>query len=227
MSDAATPAENNGGTPPASPAATPAPAAATPPADKQPEKVTLTKEEHDQLVKDAARAASAQSSADRYKGILQKNGLLGNGHFKGSNPATPPTPEELQAAGAEEDRKAERGLMGIALDPIYREVLDKDPTLRNLLTVNPLAVLPILAPEALDADDALALVKEELNKRKTPVTPPATPATPPADNPTPPAGGVNPADKPINEEVELARKNPNTEQAVAGMIGANMRAMKK
>lgn len=211
MSEAATPAVPGSGTPPAAPAATPA--------NPQPEKVTLEKEAHDQLVKDAARASEAQSRADRYESILKKNGLFGGGHFKPATPVTPPTPEERQAQAADEDRKAERGLMSLALDPAYREVLDKDSTLRDLLTKNPLAVLPILAPDALDADDAVSLVKESLNRRKPAASPP-TPPTPPA---TPPVGGVNPQDKPVNEAVEAARKIPNTERAVAGMIGARLK----
>ena len=216
MGEAATPAVPVGGTPPAAPAATPAPVAA--------EKVTLPKEEHDQLVRDAARAGEAQSRADRYENLLKKNGLIGgSGHFQPATPATPPTPEERQAAAADEDRKAEKGLLGLALDPVYREVLDKDPTLRDLLTKSPLAILPILAPDALDADDAVALVREALNKRKpAPVLPATPPATPLA---VPPVGGVNPPDKPVNEAVEMARKIPNTERAVAGMIGARLREL--
>ena len=92
-----------------------------------------------------------------------------------------------------------------------------------MLTKNPLAILPVLAPEALDADDAIALVKEALNKRK-PVTPPVNPipaTTPPA---TPPVGAINANDKPVNEEVEAAKKLPNTERAISGMIGARLRA---
>lgn len=213
MSEAATPPVSPAATPPATPGATPA--------NPQPETVTLDKKAHDQLVKDAARASTAQSDADRYKNQLQKHGLIGGGHFKPATPATPPTPEERQAAGAEEDRKAEKGLIALALDPIYREVLDKDPTLRDLLVKNPLAVLPILAPEALDADDALTLVKDALNKRK-PVAPPATPPTPPAPA-TPPVGAINANDKPVNEAVEAARKLPNTERAIAGMVGARLK----
>jgi len=214
MNEAATPAVPNNGTPPVVPAATPA--------ISQPEKVTLDKEAHDQLVRDAARASEAQSRADRYEKVLKSNGLLGGGHFKPATPATPPTPEERQAAGAEEDRKAERGLLGLALDPAYREVLDKDPTLRDLLTKNPLAILPILAPDALDADDAVNLVRDALKKRNIVSTPP--PVVPPTPAPAiPPAGAINANDKPLNEEVEAARKNPNTERAVAGMIGAKLR----
>ena len=215
MSEAATPAVPANGMPPVAPAATPA--------NSQPESVTLGKEAHDQLVRNAARASEAQTRADRYEAVLKKNGLLGGGHFKPVAPATPPTPEERQAQGAEEDRKAERGLLGIALDPAYRELLDKDPTLRDLLTKNPLAVLPIYAPEALDADDAVGLVKDMLTKRNVSSVPPSTPPIPPVPA-TPPVGGVNPNDKPMNEEVEAARKLPNTERAIAGMIGAKLRA---
>ena len=220
MSDAATPAAPATEAP-VTPAATPAVPAS--------ETVSLTKEQHDQLVKDAARASSAQSDADRYKNILKKNGLLGGGHFNPAPvaPATPPSQEDLQAAGAAEDRKAEKGLTALALDATYREVLDKDPTLRDLFHKNPLAVLPLLAPDAIDADDALTLVKDALDKRKpapAPATPPPTPAPAPV---VPPVGGVNPDDKAVNEEVEAARKIPNTERAVSGMLGARLRGMKK
>lgn len=202
--------------------ATPAPAAAPTEAPVV-ETVSLSKEAHAQLVKDAARASEAQSRADRFEGVLKKNGLLGgSGHFKPNTPATPPTPEEREAAASSEDRKAERGLMGIALDPAFREVLDADPTLRTLLTQNPLAVLPMLAPDALDADDAVTLVKEALLKKKAPATP-TTPPVAPVVPPTPPTGAVNPTDKPVDEQVETARKIPNTEHAIAGMLGARIR----
>lgn len=210
MSNEATPTVPVDGKPPVAPVAPPSGT----------ESVSLSKEAHEQLVRDAARAAESQSRADRYENILKKNGLLGGGHFKPVMPATPPTPEERQAAAADEDRKAEKGLLSLALDPAYRATLDADPTLRDLLTKNPLAVLPILAPDALDADDAVSLVRDALAKRK-PAAPP-TPATPPAPA-TPPSGAVNPNDKPLNEEVEAARKHPNTERAIAGMIGAKLR----
>jgi hypothetical protein len=216
---------------PATPAPAPVvesqPATVTPatPASLPENTVTLDKATHDQLVRDAARAATAQSKADRYEGVLKKNGLLGGGHFKPSAPAAAPSVEEQNAQASEEDRKAERGLMALALDPEYREVIDKDPTLRDLLIKNPLAVLPILAAEALDAEDAISLVKDALGKRKVsaaaPANLPLTPATPP---PTPPTGGINPSDKPVNEGVEAARKMPNTENAIAGMIGARLKS---
>ena len=212
MLNEATPAVPVNGTPPVTPAATPS---------GNPEQIMLSKEEHAQLVKDAARASESQSRADRFEGILKKNGLLGGGHFKSATPVTPPTPEERSAQAADEDRKAERGLMALALDPIYREVLDKDTTLRDMLTKNPLAILPVLAPDALDADDAISLIKEALNKRKPA---PMLPATPPTVPPTPPVGAINANDKPVDENVEAARKNPNTERAVAGMISARLKA---
>ena len=92
------------------------------------------------------------------------------------------------------------------------------------MTSNPLAVLPMLAPDALDAEDAITLVKEALGKRAKPATP-LVPPTPPV-SPTPPVGAINAQDKPVNAEVEAARKIPNTERAVAGMIGARLRESK-
>ena len=218
-------------TPPVVPAATPpvAPAPATPPEDTpsptpKVEDVTLSKEAHDQLVRDAAIAKGNQRKASLYDKI-NKNG---DGHFKPVAPVTPPSQEEQEAQASAEDRKAERGLLALAADPDYREVLDKDPTLRNLLIQNPLAVLPMYANDALDADDAVSLVKEALDKLKTPATPPVIPPkdTPPASEttpPTPPAGGINPTDSPVNDEVEAAKKLPNTENAISGMIGARIK----
>lgn len=207
----------NAATPAATPTETPVVPAATP-AVNPTESVTLSKEQHDQLARDAARASSNQRKADLWD--RQNKGS----HFKPSVPTTPPTSEEIADRAAAEDRKAERGLLALAADPALREVLDADPTLRGLLTSNPLAVLPMFASDALDAEDAISLVKEALVARKKPSTPPATPPTPPV---TPPVGGVNPNDEPVNAEVEAARKNPNTERAVAGMIGARLRGFKK
>lgn len=214
----ATPAAPASGTPPAQPAATP-PAA-------QGETVTLTKAEAEQLRKDAARASANQSDADRWRAAQKR------GHFRApAAPVTPPTAEEKAAQAADEDRKAERGLMALALDPSLRTLLDSDPTLRDMLTKNPLAVLPIYAPDAFDAEDAVGLVKNALTERATKIAPAAPATPPPANQPStpsaPPTGGVNPPSKEVNEEVEKARKEPNTERAVAGMIGAKIRAGKK
>lgn len=214
----ATPAAPTSGNPPAQPAATP-PAA-------QGETVTLTKSEVEQLKKDAARAAANQSDADRWRAAQKR------GHFKPSAPAAPAqTAEERASQAADEDRKAERGLMALALDPSLRTLLDSDPTLRDMLTKNPLAVLPIYAPDAFDAEDAVGLVKNALTERATKIAPaaPATPppANPPSTPPAPPTGGVNPPSKEVNEDVEKARKEPNTERAIAGMIGAKLKAGRK
>lgn len=212
----------DGATPPGTvtpPASTPpTPPAATPPAT-EPEKVTLTKEAHDQLQKDAARGSTNQRKADLYD---RQN--KGKGHFTPAAPATPPTPEELAANGKAEDDKASRGLMALAADPAFREVLDADPTLRNLLLTNPLAVLPIYASDALDAEDAITLVKDALSQKAKPATPPAPP-TPPVP-PTPPAGGINPPGaKTPDQEYEDSRKNPNTEHAIAGMVKAGAKKL--
>lgn len=223
MSDEATPSvQNNDGKPAVATEATPSPTGEQTPAATQPETVTLAKEAHDQLQKDAARAAGNQRKADLYDKYFGKAG-----HFKGPQAGgAEPTQEQRDQAAVEEDKKAERGLMAIAADPAYRDVLDADPTLRALFLSNPLAVLPMLAPDALDAEDAIALVKEQLTKRK-PAPKPATPetTTPTADKPaaptpsTPPAGGINPQSKERDEEYEGARGIKNTESAIAGMIG--------
>lgn len=215
METAATPVENNGGTPPTAPAATPA--------EKNTETVTLSKEVHDQMARDAARAASNQRKADLYDRVVGGKGTRFN---QPSVAKTEVTPEEREAVAATEDRKAERGLLSLALDPEYRDVIDSDPTLRELLTKNPLAVLPILAPDALDAEDAIGLVKEALKSRKKPSVPPASepaPAKPtPAAPSTPPPGGINTPDGNSNDEYEKARKNPKTENAIAGMVKARI-----
>lgn len=231
MSDAATPAANPTEAP-VQPAATPATPAAPAPAAApatQPESVTLTKEQYDQMQRDASRARTNQSKADRYDRIMKNGGS----HFAQSPaaPVNPPTEEERATKAAEEDRKAERGLMALAVDPAFREVLDTDPTLRDLITQNPLAILPTMAPDALDAEDAISLVKEKLQEKadklkagktpETPATPPATPATPPA---TPPAGGVNPPSATVPDaEYEAARKIPGTESAIQSMIKVGLK----
>jgi len=223
MNEAATPVENKEPISPTPPAATPAQPAA--------EQVTLTKEESDQLRRDAARASANQSKADRYDRLVGSGKITG--HFKPSVPATPPSKEEQEEAAATEDRKAEKGLIGLALDPAYREVLDADSTLRSLLTTNPLSILPMYAPDALDAEDAVSLVKEKLSAKATELkakaNPPATPsvtvtpATPPA---TPPAGGVNPPGATTPDaDYEAARKLPNTEHAIAGMVKQGLKKL--
>lgn len=220
---------------PVVPAATPAaetPAATPPATPPAPEGVTLTfksKEEKEQFERDAARARSNQSKADRYDRLVGSGRVKGHFSPESQAPVTPPSKEELAEKAKEEDAKAERGLIQLALDPKYRELLDSDPTLREMITKNPLALLPSLAPDAIDAEDAISLVTEALDKRasglKKPETPPATPAAPATPPATPPAGGVN-VDQPLpNKAAEEALKHPNTERAVAGSIKERLKAM--
>ena len=189
------------------------------------EQVTVSKEEFERLSREAARAAEAQSRADRIEAAQQRQ----EKHFKGAPaPKNPPSAEEREAIGMEEDRKAERGLIGLALEPKYREILDADATLRTLFTQNPLGVLPVLAPKAFDAEDALTLVRQELDKRvadKKASLPEAKPAQPVDAPKVPPSGGVNPSDTAVDAEYEDARKLPGTEQAVVGMIKAGLKRL--
>ncbi len=195
------------------------PPAAAPAAPAE-ETVTLPKSKVDQLERDAARSRAAQRRADR---------LSPTGHFSPESQAPKPVPtqEQLAERAADEDRKAERGLMSLALDPALRPVLDADPTLREMLARNPLAVLPMLAPDALDAEDAIELVKEALTKRLPAPVAATTLEKKPETPPAPPAGGVNAVDQPIDPEYEAAKKMPNTEQAVHAMIGVGLKKMKK
>lgn len=218
MSDAATPAAA-----PAAPAATPA----KPP---ESETVTLSKAEHEQLSRDAARAASAQSRADRLEKILGRSN--GGSTFKEPTPAAKapePSEEDRRAQATQEDVKASRGLTSLAVDPTYREILDADPTLRDLLIKNPLAALPLLAPDALDAEDAIELVKAKLDERKSSLKKPASTTEPVKPTPAaaPPAGGVNATTEPVNEAYEAAKKLSNPESAIAGMVKAKLSGLKK
>jgi hypothetical protein len=222
MSDAATPAVP--AETPAVPAATPAPApAATPaPAAEPVAEVTVTipKSQLDQLAKDAARASGNQRKAD----LFDRHFPNGAGaRFQPATPAPAPSADEMRSQAEAEDRKAERGLIAIAASPEFREILDADPTLRDLMVKNPLAVLPLLAPDALDADDALSLVKDALNGRKKPEAPATPAAAPAAPTDVPKPGAVTtPTDQTMHEAVEEARKIPNTEGAIAKMIGVKI-----
>ncbi len=198
--------------------------------------ITLTKSEHEALIAKGAEVETArnlQAQADKKSARLEKLLNRGGVHSFAKNTTTPPadngagnlTRDELDEKGIVEDRKAEKGLVAIAMNPKYREIFDADSTLRNLLSTNPLGVLPVLAPDALDAEDALELVTEKLDallaKSKPPVvTPPVV--TPP----TPPVGAANPSNVELDSKYEEAKKIPNTENALASMIKVGMSKMK-
>lgn len=203
---------------PVAPEATPAAAPATPaPAS---ETVTLTKEQHDQLARDAARAGEAQTRADR---LAEENKRLRQrpGAIRGQAPAGNDGGDDHV-----EDAKAEREILRLAGDPSIREILDADPTLQRLITSDPLALVRMYADNPLDAEDAVSQVKDKLLERKStlkkadpaPTTP--APSTPPAI----PGRAPNPAPKDLATELETAQKNPSTQGAAADMIRAKMRS---
>lgn len=198
------------------------------------EKVTLTKEEHAKLVKDAGEtqiARDLQAQADRKAARLEKI-ISGKGSVFGKPAPVVETPanNDPDAAALLEDRKAERGLMALAVEPKYREILDADPTLRELLTTNPLGVLPLLAPDALDASDAIDLVKEKLEARITNFKKPA-PVAPidgkPATPVVPAPGAINPDSKELDAKYEESKKIPGTENAIANMVKIGIGRMGK
>lgn len=190
--------------------------------------VPLTKEETDKLTKERDDARILQGQADARAARLQA-ALTGKGGSRfvapGAAPAAPTEQEKLDYA-VEEDRKAVQGLQRLALDPAYRAALDADPTLRGLFQNNPLAVLPLLAPAAYDAEDAVTLVKQALAEKAGKVT--ATVVTPPVE--VKPVVVVPGAIAPVSAEVldeqyESAKKLPNIESALHSMIGIGLKKM--
>jgi len=191
---------------------TPAPAAAdtvVPPAAPEGETVTIKKTDFDAMT-------GRQSTLDKQEArINRKLAKLGGGSHFGGQPVQPaPAPAPAPAGdddGSAEDRKAVDGLRALALKPEFREVLDAEPTLRELFVSNPLALLPIIAPDAFDAEDAIGLVTEELERRAALIKPaPAAPAAP-APVVVPPAGVVNLSDGAVGEE---AKEDPEYQAAV-------------
>lgn len=217
MENAATPAVQPDGTPAVAPAAAPA----APNADM----VQVSKEKLDQLERDAARAATAQREADaaRRKAALYDR-TMGKSHASPFSrqpaPAVAPTEEEMREQASREDAKAERLIMRLAAEPKYRALLDADPTLRDLMVNNPLAVLPALAPDAIDAEDALALVTEKLDARLTTISSPAPAAPAPAPETAPAVNET--AKKSVDERVAEAQKAPHLRDAIAGTIAARL-----
>ena len=189
--------------------------------------VTLTPEEHAKLLKDVEDARNLQSQADARSARLQA-ALTGKGGSRFTAPGATvvvPTDAEKQDYAAQEDLKAAQGLQRLALDPTYRAALDADPTLRGLFQNNPLAVLPLLAPAAYDAEDALTLVKQALAEK---VSKAATVATvKPEEKPVvvAPATVVAPSAPILDEEYEAAKKIPSTESALISMIGIGLKKL--
>jgi hypothetical protein len=181
--------------------------------------VKVSKEKLDQLERDAARAAANQRKAALYDRLSGKGPA--SPFAAKATPAAAPTQDEQDEAARREDMKAERLIMRLAADSKYRAVLDADPTLRDMMVNNPLAVLPVLAPDALDAEDAFGLVTEKLEQKLTAILAqkPAAPA---------PAATVTeeqkkPAElKTVEERVEEASKGKHLESSVAGMIRARL-----
>jgi hypothetical protein len=186
--------------------------------------VQVSKEKLDQLERDAARAATAQREADaaRRKAALYDRTMgkgLASPFSRQAAPVAAPTEDEQREQASREDAKAERLIMRLAAEPKYRALLDSDPTLRDLMVNNPLAVLPTLAPDAIDAEDALALVTEKLDARLTTINAPAPAAPAPA---TVPAPAVNTPSKSVEERVVEAQKAPHLRDAIAGSLAARL-----
>lgn len=224
----------NGATPGATPAPPsngipPAPGAPNPALSNGaiPETVTLTKEEHEKLLSEKARAearaAEAQSRADK---LSKSAGAPGKTLLGKAIPQ--PSAEELEAASSAEYQKALREVSLVSTDPEFREVLDSDQTLRTLMALNPEVVMQMYAPDAVDAQDVRTSLRTELSTRlekirqsKAPAPAPAPPTTPPTPNPNP---APNPGGQPNSKQqaMDNARGITNAEDRMAAMIKAKM-----
>lgn len=202
----------------------PATAPATAPADTPAtavETVTLPKADVERL---KAQTSTADAKVARYEKVLKLNGIdpaIGAFHVKPPKPAdAPATAPATDEAFSAEATKAKDGLLGLALNPVYRDVLDANPDLKSILVQNPLALLPIYAKDALDGEDAVTLVEDELKRRlgtmkPAPTTPPATTTDTP---PVPPKVPVNV----LSAEKQDSYKELEKKGDVAGMIAMRM-----
>lgn len=183
--------------------------------EAQPEVVTLTKEQYDEIATQAARAKESQSRADKLAQDLKRLREGGRGTF--AQPAA--TPPETEAPGQDEIAKAERGILRLAVDPELREVLDADSTLRDLITTNPTALIPLYAKDALGAEDAVEIIKDKLLSRKSP---PKAPEAPAPVAPAPPSGGVNTPDRSMEDAMSRAKSIQDPGRMAEAMIAAKL-----
>jgi len=172
---------------PKAPASSDAATVVTPSAASQDEMVTMKKSDVEAM---KGRQSALDIRENRLKKREEKLGRSGGFRNQPANDA--PAPKGDDALDAE-DEKASRGLINLALQPEYRDVLDSNPVLRDMLTKNPLAVLPLYANDAIDAEDAVDLVKEHLAGLKGKLKPVEKPADPKPEHKeeTPKAGGEN------------------------------------
>lgn len=160
----------SGDIPPATPPA-PSPAApATPPQPTPPAQViTLSKEDHDKLQRQAAQASTAQHDKD----VLQ-NKLDAMSRRK----VAPLPPLEAQAVATVKSQVAS----AVIANPKYAPLLQKNPLLAKVLAKNPLGLLD--KDEFLDEEDATNQVLDFLDAEIVKLGDPAAPAAP---NPAPAA----------------------------------------
>ena len=187
-------AEDNGDTlPPANPQNPPAAGDGNTP----PEKVPTLEELKNEVARVSAVAATAQKSAEDLKKDLRterinrikaekERDLLkggdGSGDGNQSLPGGSSADEEITRANAE------KGIFALlAGDQTYRELLEKDVTLKDILIKNPLSLIS----EYIDSEDAVDQVKSYLDNRLQTIKGSPLPPTPPAGG-TPPTGGEPP-----------------------------------
>jgi len=174
----------------------------TPPAagegNTPPEKVPTLEELKNEVARVSAIASTAQKTAEdakkdarterinRIKAEKELNRLKGDGGSGDGGNGSQALPGGSSAEEEIEKANAEKGIFALlAGDQSYRELLEKDVTLKDILIKNPLSLIS----EYIDSEDAVDQVKSYLDNRLQTIkgnTPPAPPAG------TPPAGGEPP-----------------------------------
>lgn len=198
----------------------------TPPNGSSPDPMEELK---NQVEREKARAATAQQekeAADRKwrdehklrvnaeKRLKDLAGGDGAGAPAAGGAVTPDSNEEEI-----ERLNAEKGVANlIMLNPKYQELLQKDPTLREVISDNPLSLIR----EYIDADDAIDQIQKKLDKRlqDSSANPPA-----PAPGAQPPAAGKEGEVPPPSSTIQM--KGSVTPDAAVQMSAAEWEKLPK
>jgi len=134
------------------------------------EEITLKKSEHDQLTAKAERAeraealqAQADKRAQRTRSDLRKaRAKLRVAGPKSSDTDAGDSTDLADVEQAQMETDATKGIMQLGFDPKYQTLMQKDATLREILSDNPLA---LVKGEVMDAEEAIDQVRDNLDER--------------------------------------------------------------
>lgn len=134
------------------------------------ETVTLSKADHEKLQGDLKQARDLQSQSDKARRAAERKARILESRAKGGaengdGQTADPAPVDLEYTDTEKQQimgQAEKGVLQLLVgNDQYREVLNNDPTLKDIISKNPLALIT----EYIDAEDAVEQIKEMLDGR--------------------------------------------------------------